>query len=158
MLIKWGHKMGPNIRPTFGETERWNHALYHDGVPIAVTTTNHLIRERVGGIEKSGLNLNRKNCIELSRLCADRPHLCRVMLRLWREFVFPTLGYRYAISYQDADIHNGNTYRFDGWKCVGYSRASTAIDQRTGRQGRNKRVWLWELPSPPSSPDKEVEG
>jgi hypothetical protein len=66
-----------------------------------------------------------------------------VALRLWREFVFPTLGYRYAISYQDADLHNGNTYRFDGWKRLPLIGRS-GPDSRSGRLGRRKYVWLWE--------------
>ena len=38
---------------------------------------------------------------------ADRPGLCRVVLRLWRELVFPFTGYEYAISYQDEQLHTG---------------------------------------------------
>ncbi len=139
MLAAWGHKMGPIHR---GNQNGWNHALYHNGRPVAVTTANTLIAPRVGGTE---MDLTRDNCIELSRLCADRPGLCRVALRLWRTFVFPTLGHQYAISYQDADLHNGNTYRFDGWKRIGYSRSG--VDTRSGRPGRKKYVWLW--PPPP---------
>jgi antitoxin VapB len=85
--------------------------------------------------------MTRENTIELSRLCAARAGLCRVALRLWREFVFPTLGYQYAVSYQDADLHNGNTYRFDGWERVGYSHSGT--DTRSGRSGRDKYAWAW---------------
>lgn len=62
---------------------------------------------------------SRHEAIELSRLCAARPDLSRVMLRMWRAFVFPTLcqefGFVWAVSYQDAAIHAGNVYRFDGW-------------------------------------------
>lgn len=45
------------------------------------------------------------------------------------------------MSYQDADLHNGHTYRFDGWERVGYSHSGN--DYRTGRRGRRKWVWLW---------------
>jgi antitoxin VapB len=136
-LIAWNHKMGMLARPNgLG----WYYALFHDGAPVAVAMTSALIRERVGG----GLShLTRGNCIELSRLCAERPGLCRIALRLWREFVFPQLGYPYAISYQDADLHNGHTYRFDGWKRAGFSRSGT--DTRSGRPGRRKYIWLWSL-------------
>ncbi|CAN7725860.1 hypothetical protein [Mesorhizobium sp. LjRoot246] len=62
---------------------------------------------------------SRHEAIELSQLCAARPDLSRVMLRMWRAFVFPTLcqecGFVWAVSYQDAPIHAGNLYRFDGW-------------------------------------------
>ncbi len=70
---------------------------------------------------------------------------CRVALRLWREVVFPATCKQWALSYQDADAHTGNTYRFDGWHRVGYSHSGT--DTRSGRTGRNK--WLWVWPSPP---------
>jgi hypothetical protein len=135
LLTAWSHKMGPCKR---GNAVSWSHALFHERAPVAVTITSGLIRETVGGASF----LNRDNCIELSRLCASRSGLCRVALRLWREFVFPALGYEYAISYQDADAHNGNTYRFDGWKRV--SRSRSGPDSRSGRIGRDKWVWLWE--------------
>jgi len=134
LLIRWSHKMGPLRR---GHQGAVCYALFCEGEPMAVTTASNLISPRVGG----AAHLTRDNTIELSRLCAARPGLCRVALRLWREFVFPRLGYRYAMSYQDADMHSGNTYRFDGWQRVGYSHSGT--DTRTGRLGRNKYVWQW---------------
>lgn len=135
LLTKWGHAMGPCCR---GNSRGWSHALYFEGRPVAVTITATLIRERVGG----AAHLTRENTVELARLCAERPGLCRVALRLWREFVLPALPYQYAISYQDADLHNGNTYRFDGWKRVARSRSGT--DSRSGRVGRDK--WVWQYP------------
>lgn len=135
MLSAWGHKMGPLRR---GNQDAVCFALFHNSEPVAVTTASTLIRPVVGG----GLsNLTRENAIELSRLCAARSGLCRVALRLWREFVFPSLGYQHAISYQDADLHNGNTYRFDGWQRAAFSRSGT--DTRSGRPGRQKWVWVW---------------
>lgn len=65
-----------------------------------------------------------------------------MVLRLWREFVFPAMGYQFAISYQDAALHSGNLYRFDGWTRIGYSSSGT--DARSGRRGRNKFIWQWE--------------
>lgn len=114
LLVQWGHRMGPINR---GEDDHYGptgqYVLLAHGSPIAVATHSTLIRSYAGG----GLDfITRANGIELSRLCAARPGICRVMLRLWREFVFPLLDRRYAISYQDADLHNGNTYRFDGWR------------------------------------------
>lgn len=138
LLVTWGHKMGPVIR---GNGYARCHALYHNQYPVALATTSTLIRETVATLP----DLNRTNTCELSRLCAIRPGLCRVMLRMWREFIFPTLGFQYAVSYQDADLHSGNTYRFDGWKRAGYSHSGT--DQRSGRKGRDKWIWIWpELP------------
>lgn len=138
LLVAWCHKMGPLERPKKGDPGA--HVLIHGATPIAVCTTSTLIREGVGG----GLRdvLTRANTIELSRLCAARRDINRVMLRLWRELVFPALMKPFAISYQDADMHNGNTYRFDGWVRIAYSRAG-GTDQRSGRPGRNKWIWAW---------------
>lgn len=136
-LETWGHRMGPLNRPMNGDLA---HALVHRDVgPVVILTTSTLIRDGVGG----GLgHLNRSNTIELSRLCAARPGLSRLGIRMWREFVFPALGYPFAISYQDADMHSGNTYRFDGW---GRSpqKSHSGSDSRSGRQGRDKWVWVW---------------
>jgi len=134
LLVAWGHKMGPCKR---GNARGWSHALMHEGRPVAVTVTATLIRERVGG----AAHLTRDNTIELARLCAERSGLCRVALRLWREFVFPALPYEWAMSYQDADLHSGNTYRFDGWTRV--ARARSGPDTRSGRAGRDKWVWVY---------------
>lgn len=140
-LVAWGHKMGPLER---GNQVGEHFALVHEGEPVAVAMVSSLIRECVGG----GLShLTRENSMELSRLCAVRSGLCRVALRLWREFVFPQLGVAHAISYQDADMHNGNTYRFDGWQRAGFSSSGT--DSRSGRRGRRKWIWVWPpLPEP----------
>lgn len=139
LLAAWGHRMGPCKR---GNSRGWSHVLRHEGEPVAVTITASLIRENVGG----GCDwLTRENTIELARLCAVRPGLCRVALRLWREFVFPTLGKAYAMSYQDADLHTGATYKNDGWKRCG-TIARSGTDSRSGRKGRNK--WVWVYPSP----------
>lgn len=133
-LVAWNHAMGPVNRPTRG----WSHGLCCDGKLLAVVATDTLIRQRVAG-------LSRRQAIELSRLCAAQPDLCRVALRLWRAFVFPTLcldrGCRWALSYQDAILHSGNLCRFDGWVRLATSRSGT--DPRTGRIGRRRVVWGW---------------
>ena len=136
-LEAWGHRMGPLKR---GNQGAWCHALIFKGKAMAVTTASYLISPRVGG---AGW-LTRENAVELSRLCASEASLCRVALRLWREFVFPQLGFEWAVSYQDANLHTGNTYRFDGWKKVGYTHSGT--DTRSGRPGRDKYVWVWPPP------------
>jgi len=136
-LGAWGHRMGPVRRPAGG----WSHGLLHGDALVAVVATDTLIRPRVAG-------LTRHEAVELSRLCADRPDLCRVALRLWRSFVFPILcrehGFSWAVSYQDAHIHTGNLYRFDGWTRLAASRSGT--DSRTGRLGRSKVIWGWRYP------------
>lgn len=136
LLQSWGHRMGALERGNSAALHC--HALLVAGKPVGLACTSSLIREHVGG----GLaHLTRANAIELSRLCAAEPWACRVVLRLWRELVFPGLGAAVAISYQDADLHTGNTYRFDGWRRAGFSHSGK--DSRTGRQGRNKYIWVW---------------
>lgn len=134
LLVRWGHKMGELRRGNQGAR---CHALYQGDIPVGIVTASTLICPNVGGC----VGLTRANTIELSRLCAVRPGICRVVLRLWREFVFPALDYQHAISYQDADLHTGNTYRFDGWQRVGRSRSG--MDTRSGRPGRDKWIWVW---------------
>lgn len=148
LLVSWGHRIGPCLRPDFGS---WAHALLIEQQPVAVATTHTLVRERVGG----GLSqLTRENAVELSRLCATPgSSYCRPLLRLWREAIFPRIplasgALRWAISYQDAALHSGNLYRFDGWQRAGFG--SSGRDQRSGRRGRARWIWVWprlnELP------------
>lgn len=133
-LERWGHRMGAVRRPNRG----WSHGLVQNGQLLGVAATDRLIRERVAGF-------SREEAVELSRLCIARPDLTRVILRLWRAFVLSMLaashGYSWALSYQDAGIHTGNIYRFDGWVVVGHSRSGR--DPRTGRKGRSKVIWGW---------------
>lgn len=140
-LDAWGHRMGPMTRPV--EYGVWCHALVQDGRAIAITSAATLIRTHVGG----GLaHLSRTDTVELSRLCAARRDLNRSMLRLWRELVFPVLQYPNAISYQDAAMHRGDVYRFDGW-ARSPRRSHSGTDHRTGAIGRDKWIWVW----PPSA-------
>ncbi len=81
-LIAWDHKMGPWTRPAYGGP--WLHGMFHHGQLVAVIAAGTLIRERCGGFR-------RDEAFELGRVCAARPHLCRPMLRLWRELMFPDL-------------------------------------------------------------------
>lgn len=134
-LIAWEHKMGPWRRPEYGTP--WFHGLFHNGTLIAVTAAATLITEKVCG-------LGRADAIELGRVCAARPHLCRPMLRLWRELLFPNFGHSWAISYQDAVLHRGDLYRFDGWSQLG--KSSSGTDARSGLKGRKKVIWGWRLP------------
>lgn len=138
LLLAWNHKMGAVERPN---NYAVCHALVYSDRPVGVTVASTLIRPNAGG----GLgHLTRENTVELSRLCAERPGLCRIVLRMWREFVFPQLGFATALSYQDADLHNGNTYRFDGW-ARSPLLSNSGTDTRSGRHGRRK--WLWVYPA-----------
>jgi hypothetical protein len=133
-LALWGHAMGPCERATKG----WSHGLAHDGQLVAVVATDTLVTPLVAGFDRA-------QAIELSRLCAVRRDLCRVALRLWREFVFRPQaeagGYPWALSYQDEGLHTGDLYRFDGWLPLARTRSGT--DLRGGRKGRNKTTWGW---------------
>lgn len=135
-LVAWGHRIGPWKRPALGR--EWFHGLHHNGTLVAVTATARLIPAATAG-------LSRDEACELGRVCAARPHLCRPMVRLWREFVFPALcarqGWRWAISYQDAVIHSGSLYRHDGWVRIGTSNSGP--DARSGKRGRRKVIWGW---------------
>ncbi len=134
-LVEWRHQMGEWNRPI---TKEWLTGLFHHGVPVAVLAAGPLIRERCAGF-------GRADAFELGRVCAARRDLNRAALRLWREFIFPAIcaaeGYPLVISYQDAVIHSGDLYRFDGWQRIGASRSGT--DTRSGRKGRSKVIWAW---------------
>ena len=140
-LVEWGHKMGPCHRPM---GMMLAHGLFEAGNLVAVTVASDLVAETCAGF-------SREKAVELARLCAIRPDLCRVALRLWREFVFPQLcaakGWEWAVSYQDEDLHDGNTYRFDGWVVLA-TNCRSGTDQRSGRKGRVKTIWGWH-------PDKQ---
>jgi antitoxin VapB len=139
-LEDWGHRMGPLNRPRFGHFGG-AHGLEHDGKLVAVVATERMIAPKTCG-------LSREDAVELARVCAVRPGLCRVAVRLWREFVFPAMcaaaGAKWAISYQDATLHSGNLYRHDGWVRLGETRSGTDKRARNGvRSGRAKIVWGW---------------
>lgn len=137
-LVAWGHKMGPWERPDYGSEVF--HGLRHHSKLIGVTAAARMIPAQTGG-------LTRDQACELGRVCAVRPNLCRVLVRMWREFVFPPLcrvhGWTWVISYQDAVLHKGDLYRFDGWVKLGASRSGA--DQRSGKRGRSKVIWGWPL-------------
>lgn len=135
-LLQWQHKMGSWTRPQ--NYPEWFHGLRHHGELVGVVAAGALIRERVAGF-------TREDAIELGRICAAAPDLCRALLRLWREFVFPAIarahGVQWAVSYQDAIEHKGDLYRFDGWVKLGRSRSGN--DLRRGASGRDKFIWGW---------------
>jgi antitoxin VapB len=131
-LVAWQHKMGPCKRP-MGLLV--SHGLFAHGKLCAVVVTADLVAETCAGF-------TRQDAVELARLCACRSDLCRPMVRLWREFVFPAFGRPWAVSYQDEALHSGNVYRFDGWWLLAEHQRS-GPDKRSGRKGRSKAVWGW---------------
>lgn len=139
LLTAWGHRMGPMIRPRYAIEA--HHALFEHGRPVAVTSAGDTVREVVG---QTGIR--RGQCVELTRLCAARRDLCRPMLRLWREMLFPAIaaahGREIAVSYQDEALHTGDVYRFDGWLLLGKGGGGGS-DARTGRKARRMKIWGW---------------
>lgn len=139
MLVAWEHRMGPYTRPAFSFESHC--ALFHNGEPVAVAAAGETVREVVGDT-----GLRREECVELVRLCAAREGLSRPMLRLWRELVFPSIAAlekrRFAVSYADEAMHNGDLYRFDGWVKIGRGGGG-GTDQRSGRPGRKLAIWGW---------------
>lgn len=134
-LVLWGHRIGPVNRPSFALALA--HGLFVEDLLVAITTTHQSVAESVAGIP-------RVDVAELSRLCAAGPQWCRVALRLWREVVLPASGRSWGVSYQDAAMHSGATYRTDGWVRLGASRSG--VDRRSGRVGRNKTIWGYRVP------------
>lgn len=131
-LVAWGHKMGPCSRP-MGTLRA--HGMFAHGKLCALTVTADLVRETCAG-------LRRDEAIELARLCAERRDLCRPMLRLWRDFIFPAFGTPWAVSYQDEQLHTGDVYRFDGWVQL-QTGARSGPDRRSNRKVRVKTIWGW---------------
>lgn len=138
-LRRWGHRMGELHRPAHYGKE-WCHGLFHEGSIVGICTTSTLIRTNVGGVR----GRTRENTVELSRICASTPHVNRCLLRLWREFVFPSLGFPWAISYQDSVLHSGDLYRFDGWHRFPL-KSRSGFDYRSGKKGRSKWIWGWPV-------------
>jgi len=140
-LVAWEHKMGPFNRPNFGNRVRC-HGLRHNGDLIGCAITDRAIASEVAGLPRDGI-------VELARVCAARRDLNRVIVRLWREFVLPAIcrewGATTAISYQDAVLHSGDLYRFDGWTAIG--KSSSGTDKRSNRKGRSKIIWAWPAPA-----------
>lgn len=149
LLVRWEHRMGPYNRPNYALEA--HHALFHNGEPVAVAMSGETVREVV-----AQTRIRREEAVELVRLCAARPGLNRAMLRLWREFVLPSLldvhGRRVAVSYSDESLHRGDVYRFDGWADLGKAGPG-GNDARTGRAHRALRVWAY----PPAEARAMVE-
>lgn len=138
-LVAWDHKMGPYTRPSYAIEA--HHALFSHGEPVAVVAAGETVREVVGDT-----GIGRFEVVELARMCAARPGLCKPFLRLWRELIFPDIakahGRSWAISYQDETLHTGNLYTHDGWIRIGKGGGG-GPDSRTGRPGRKLAVWGW---------------
>jgi len=137
-LVTWQHRMGPLNRPIYAKP--YDFGLFIAGKVAAVITADTLIRPTCG--------FGRADAFELSRLCASDRALSRVALRLWREVAMPEIveawASPWAISYQNALMHRGDLYRFDGWQRVGWSTGGADPRAAAGTVSAKKRViWGW---------------
>ena len=147
LLTRWGHYLGPCERP-FGQ-EGW--VLDVDGTPVAVAVSASTVSATTAGGYK------RDEIVELARLCSDPQQrwATRPMLRLWREVAARRWSYwpvRAAVAYSASRRHEGDIYRFDGWRLVNESKGENrgggtwtklraADDPATGP----KRLWVYEF-------------
>ena len=137
-LVRWAHQMGAINRPLFRDPIDFG--LRRGRELIAVATADTLIRPTA--------QLERSNAFELSRLCAATSRATRLMLRLWTEIGYPEIvrawGTPWAISYQNAVLHVGDLYRFDGWVKLAYStggRDPRALFNTV--TARRRVLWGW---------------
>lgn len=144
-LLAWGHRMGPIQRPAFASPIDF--VLRLNDEPIAVVAADTLIRDTCG--------FTRASAFELSRMCAAPGHrgVSSLMMRQWRAFAYPLIvrawGTPWVISYQDAVLHSGNLYRFDGWVRLGCTSSGTDARASCGcRKGRKKIIWGWTHDAP----------
>jgi hypothetical protein len=144
------HWLGGCDRP-FG---RISYGLYLLGQLVAVAVSASTPNESCGPY-------SRYEVVECARLSAHRDHRdqTRVALRCWRTLAgvdwsaaygehWPSItGY---VSYANSRRHNGDLYRFDGWKKVAETKGSTGGGtwSRPRQSGEPKAVWAFELPDP----------
>lgn len=141
LLEAWGHYLGPCKRP-FGSM---SHVLFVAGEPVSVAVSASIVNGPVAGYE-------RKQVVELARLCSSQKWATRPMLRLWREVAAPTWPYwkaEAAVAYSQNTRHEGNIYRWDGWERgrtdSGSSGGGTWSKKRQEGEavkGR-KTLWVW---------------
>lgn len=167
LLDRWGHYLGPAGRP-FG-SESW--LLEVAGEPVAVAVSCSTVSEHVAWTEvttegegddmeviATKHQLPRGELVELARLCSapGQRWATRPMLRLWREVAatrWPYWPVTAAVAYSQNSRHQGDIYRWDGWKRVSdncgssgggaWSRKRYATDAVHGR----KSLWLWRYPN-----------
>lgn len=140
-LINWEHFLGACNRP-FGSQA---FGLLMDGELVSVAMSCSTTNKRCAGFDRGDV-------VELARLCTrpDRRDLTRVALRLWRitapkewQAYWPV---RAMVSYADKTRHNGDIYRFDGWRKAAEVKGGTVKSNwGKGRTYNPKSVWVYEL-------------
>lgn len=150
LLTRWGHYLGPCLRP-FGVE---SYALLVDDEPVCVAVSASIVSAKVGGPARV---LDRREVVELARLCSGEPWATRVMLRLWREVLagrWPHWPVTALVAYSQNDRHEGRIYRFDGWTRV-TDRAGSSGGGGTWSHNRHaghaasgrKTLWAYEVTS-----------
>lgn len=119
LLAAWGHYLGAVHRP-FG-SDAW--ALQIDSRPVSVAVSASAVSATVAGYQRGEV-------VELARLCSapESRAFTRPMLRLWREVAaqrWPYWPVRAAVAYSQTRRHEGDLYRWDGWRLVTESAGST---------------------------------
>ncbi len=159
---RW-HRLGSESRP-FGYHA---FALFVEREPLALATAGSTHSATVD----RDLGLDRRNTIELTRLCrSEQPKasgILRAMLRLWRDFLavpywpyFPETEKVALVSYSLPGTL-GHVYRFDGWRrargCAGSGGGGNwSSPPRAGR--RPEALWVyWLAGQTPQSAAKVIE-
>lgn len=142
LLARWEHYLGPCRRPFHQE----GFVLVAAGRPVSVAVSASAVAAETAGYE-------RRQLVELARLCSGEPWATRVMLRLWREVLAPTWEswpVDAAIAYSQNARHDGRLYRFDGWTRVTDRAGSSgggggwSTSRTGGHVARGtKTLWLW---------------
>ena len=150
-LDRWGHRMGPINRPTYRAPIDFG--LREMGELQGIICCDTLIRETCG--------FTRRDAFELSRMCAAAPRINRALIRLFTEFAQPAVarawGTPWVVSYQNAKMHKGNLYRFDGW--LRLRETSGGADPRAAAStvsAQKRVIWGWH-PSPAVRDAKAAE-
>jgi hypothetical protein len=149
LVVAWGHNLGPCRRP-FG-VDCW--ALIVGSNPVSVVIGASTVSEHV--TDGAGGQFKRAAIVECARLCSDPANrwATRPMLRLWRECAAPLWPHwpvAAAVAYSQKRRHDGDIYRWDGWKLLSdncghsggggaWTRKRYASDEASGP----KRLWGW---------------
>jgi hypothetical protein len=151
LMVRWGHNLGPCERP-FG-SDCW--ALMVDGEPVSVVIGTSTVSDHVLS-DDGTIDLPRGVLVECARLCSDPANkwATRPMLRLWRECAarrWPYWTAKALVAYSLSARHDGDIYRWDGWKCIGQERGGgrgggtwTKVRDADAPVVGTKRLWLWE--------------
>lgn len=150
LVVAWDHNLGPCER-RFGH-DCWA-LIVGSGNPVSVVIGASTVSDHV--TDGSGGQLQRGAIVECARLCSDPANrwATRPMLRLWRECaaqLWPYWPVAAAVAYSQKRRHDGDIYRWDGWKLLsddcgrsggggGWSKPRPSTAASSGP----KRLWGW---------------